>query len=226
MSAVVGRRYLLAVPLDGATDNTHILALELDNDSPEWNVFDWTAKDLVTALANGETQERLWMQYNASTGECSVTGLQASYHVFKNFSGQADPGTAGIVYRETTRAFDFGDVTVKKRWDAVYLTVKNDSLATATIGVRYSVNGLNYITAASCQFGGSPELTYLGTTPLPWGSQTGAIRVFRFSLADAQPSYTIQFKLQGESDSAIPALLDVCVAARPLPFTDYDNSIS
>lgn len=222
-SAFVDRHYRLAVPLDGATECTHILSYDVDNKG--WSIRTWRAKDMVNARANNEQAERLWFQGNTATGDCSNTSVTAAFHLFEAFTGLLDPSGVPVIYQEDTRAFDFGDMTAKKRWDQAVFVVRNDSVVTATFGVMCDVDGAGFITAASFSFGGSVTDPIMGQTPLPWGSTPGLVRVFRLSLADLPAGYFLQLRILGHSDLGDPTIHSVSVGARPV-YQEFDNSIA
>jgi len=65
----------------------------------------------------------------------------------------------------------------------------------------------------------------MGETPLPWGVNTTAVRVWKMSLADAPPGYFIQLRYFGTSDLSIPVVLETSVYARPV-YRETDNEIT
>jgi hypothetical protein len=222
-SAVFDNKYLLAVPLDGATENTHLLIFDLQ--SPGWAIETWNPKALVTTRMTDQI-DRLWMQYNTISYDCSITSAESLYHMYKAYVGLADPGGAPVIYQEQTRAIAFGDITVKKKWDHLSLAFRNDAADTCVMGIQYNVDHRGWVTAGSAIFGAAPGGdVIMGETPLPWGVNTSAARVHRLSLADAPPGYFIQMKYFGTSDLSIPVVLETAIYARPV-YREFDNEIT
>lgn len=221
VSAVVGIYYHCAVPLDGATTNTHILSLDLTNGS--WYLNTWDARDLVTALLT-ETTLRLWMQSNLSTADCSTTGAFTGYHIFKCFSGYLDPGGAAIQFREDGRGMiPTGNIQDLCNWDWVGITLKNDAGATGALTVLYNIDNAGWVTAGSLTFEATGYEIYLGDSPLPWQMNATALVTKYLSLADAPPGYTIQIRYVSEDLFSQPSVLDVVVASLPVG-PQIDNS--
>lgn len=217
VSWVYDQKYHIAVPLDGATENSHVLVFDLMTGG--WSVRTWAPKDmLVTRMGN--TKDDLFLQYNTTTADCSNTGLFTAYHVFRTDTGRLDPGGAPVVYQEDSRGFHFGDLTMKKTWDSVIVDVLNNAATTCVLGLMYNVDGRGWITVGSLAFGGLPDDPVLGTTPLPWNATTGVFRQFEVSLADAQPGYYLQIRYLGTSELSSPVVLNISPQARPL-INDY-----
>lgn len=213
VSEVFDGRYHLAVPLDGATENTHVLSFDFL--SRHWYLNTWDVKAFSVSRMN-EEQPQLWYQSNVQTADCSVTGSFTGYQIFQTGTGLLDPGGIPVIYQEDTRAFTFGGIDRKSAWDNLQLTVLNEAAETCAMGLLYNIDQRGWITFASAVIGGVSEDPILGETPLPWGSLSGVIRTFRFSLADVKPSYSIQIRYLGQSDLSIPTILDLAVGGRPL----------
>ena len=223
VSAVWDNKYFLAVPLDGATENTHLLVFDLQN--PGWKVETWSPKALVSTRMTDEV-DRLWMQYNTITADCSISSTESSYHIFKAYVGLAEPGGDPVIYDEKTRALSFNDILQKKRWDEMAISFRNDATETCTMGIMYNIDHRGWVTAGSAVFGSAPgSEVVMGETPLPWGVNTTAVRVWKMSLADAPPGYFIQLRYFGTSDLSIPVVLETSVYARPV-YRETDNEIT
>jgi hypothetical protein len=224
VSEVFDNKYHLAVPLDGALENTHVLVFDLEAEN--WSVHDWKLK----TMRSGRQQEyvqRLFAQYNTLTYDCSNTGQASCYHTFKLFAGLLDPNGSPVIFREDSRGMDFGGIDKKKKWDYASLSFRNDAASTAVVGLQYNVDKRGWVTCGSAVFGAIAGGlgVILGVTPLPWGITTGATRTFKFGLADVDPGYFIQIRYFGTSDLAQPVVLDLTVAARPI-MEEFDNSIT
>lgn len=224
VSAVYDRKYLLAVPLDGAYENTHILVFDLESEN--WSIINWSPRSFAVGRQK-ETIDRLYLQYNVPTYDCSNTGLASCYHTFKAYSGKLDPNGVPVIYQEDSRGIHFGGIDKKKRWDHCSLSFRNDATETCVVGLQYNVDKRGWITCGSAVFGaiaGGLD-TVLGVTPLPWGVTIGATRTYKFDLTQVNPGYFIQIRYFGTSDLAQPVVLDLALAARPIA-QEFDNSIT
>jgi hypothetical protein len=223
VSAYWDAKYFLGVPLDGANDNSHLLIFDTINGA--WSVFAWTPGHLVSANTfNGPPE--LWMAYNALTTDSTITGLANGYHVFNCFSsGYLAPGNLPVAWRLDTKGFHFGDLSVKKTWDRVAVTMSNNAAHTGVYAICYNIDQTGWVTLPTCVIGDiAAEAVVLGETPLPWGRLTGFIKTFRYSLADTPPGVEIQVRMASTSDLSIPVIYSVVVGARPL-VNEFDNEI-
>lgn len=228
VSAVLDSKYHIAVPLDGATENTDVLVFDLLTQG--WSTHTWDPKSLFVAKLS-ESRSKLYMQYNNVIADCSNTASASAYHTYKCFSGLLDPGGIPVVSKEDSRGLDFGGIDKRKRGDWFSVSFRNDASETCVMGLAYNADRRGWVTAGSAVFGaiaGGLD-TVLGETPLPWGFTLGATRTFKFSLADVDPWYFIQIRVFGTSDLAEPVVLDMAVAAKPIeggPGGEFDNSIT
>jgi hypothetical protein len=220
-SAVFDNKYHIGLPLDGATELSHVLSWDMVTGAFFLNT--WTPKAFVVARMT-QSAPTLWMQYNTQTADCSVTGAETSAHMFRCLTGLNDPGGIPVLYQEDTRGFTWDGIDHKNIFDNLQLTVRNEAQYTAVMTLLYNVDQRGWVTMASCAIGGVNQAPILGVTPLPWGGQIGVIRTFRFNLADVTPGYEIQIRYLGQSDLSIPTILDLAVGARPAP-RDFDQSI-
>lgn len=224
VSAVFDRKYHLAVPLDGAFENSHVLIFDLESEN--WSVAAWTPKAMAVGRQR-ETIDRMFMQYNAVSYDCSNSGQASCYHTFKAYSGLLDPNGAPVIFQEDSRGINFGGIDKKKRWDYCSLSFRNDASETCVVGLQYNVDKRGWVTCGSAVFGaiaGGLD-TVLGVTPLPWGVTIGATRTYKFDLTLVDPGYFIQIRYFGTSDLAQPIVLDLALAARPIA-EEFDNSIT
>jgi hypothetical protein len=224
MSAVYDNKYFLGVPLDGAKEVTNVIVIDLI--SGGCSTHTWTPKAWAVAKIN-DTASRLWMQYNQVLPDCSNSAAASAYHMYKCFSGSMDPGSANVLIQEDSRAFHYGAINLKKKWDFGAITFRNDAPYTCTIGLMYNVDQKGWVTAGTAVFGavsGGID-PVMGETPLPWGVALTATRTYHFSLSDVEPGYIIQLRYYGVSDWSLPAILDMSIAARVV-FKEMDNSIT
>lgn len=220
VSAVFDNKYHVAVPLDGATENTHVLSFDLLTGA--WFLQSWRPKAFAVARMT-EQQTRLWQQYRDQTGDCSVTGLQTAYHIFKSFSGLLDPSGVPVIYQEDSRQFNFDTFEHKKRWAWGSLSVLNEATVTCVMGLQYNLDNSGWVTLTTAVFGPSIQDPILGVTPLPWGPGTASFRTVKFSLEDVDPGYMIALRYIGQSDLSVPTVAKTTLAARPIR-TEFDNA--
>lgn len=214
--------YYLAVPLDGATENSHVLAFDMNQ--PGWTINTWSPKDVVSAITD-QTSQEFWMQYNETTGDCSNSSVTDAFHMFKGFAGLLDPSGVPVIYQEQTRGFVPSEqLRLKHKWDRLTMTFKNDTTETCVMALLYNVDNQGFNTFASLAFGGSPDDPILGDTPLPWSVTPGVTRTFKFNLDSAPPGYHIQIAYAGQSDLSVPTVFDITVGSRPVVH-EFDNSI-
>lgn len=226
-SAVWNQFYHCAVPLDGATQNTHILSFDLINGG--WYINTLDGVDLVNERLN-QNSERLWLQSNQLTADSVATGsggLVTGYHVFQTYTGDVMPGGSPVPYREVSRAYTFGSLDVVKTWDWVSLHAYNLN-TTCVMDVWVQVNNDSAYTVGTFVVppaGGNSII--LGATPLPWFSVPNGVHMAKLSLADVPPGYFLQIHLTqtGTSDFSRPTILQTVVAAHPLEPV-FDNKIS
>lgn len=223
VSAYWDAKYYLAVPLDSSGDNSHILIFDTINSA--WSIVPWMPGYLLTANTFSPRPE-LWMSYNTVTIDSTVTGLASGYHMFKCFSGEYQaPNNLPPYWRLDTKGFYFGDLTIKKVWDRVAITLSNEADYTGVYSLCYNIDQTGWVTLATCVVGDiQSAIVVLGETPLPWGRLTGFIKTFKYSLADAPPGVEIQLRMASTSDLSVPVIFSLMVGARPL-VNEFDNEI-
>jgi len=205
VGTVFDNAYHLAVPMDGAKDNTHVLRYDIANKA--WSLHTWEARDLTNfRLAN---EDRLWMQNAFPTGDTSVTeGLtdvsEHPYQVYSLYTGDLDPSTnitlpTRIGYLEETRSYQFSQPMVKKRWDSFSLQLSSGETSFLEIAYRSDQGGWNVVTQTYVK--GTSSTIVFGEEALPWESAADKVRRQSYSLSDIPPSYGIQFRLMSVSDS-------------------------
>ncbi len=222
---VFDNKYLLTVPLDGAVVNTHTIVQDLIDGA--WYLFDWAAADYVAARLT-QTKENLWMQYgDLSTDTVAGSNSVESRHTFQCFVDNRDPSNSPIEWSEESRAYAFGDTTLRKVWEWAGIACLNQT-ATAVVDVYYSVNNGPYSLAEESPLyfppGGANFIT-LGVDPLPWTPEELSINTRKISLADVEPGYYLQLKFVSSSDFAEPQIVQSMLAARLLD-QEFDNSIT
>jgi hypothetical protein len=221
VSAVFDNKYHVAVPLDGATENSHVLSFDFITGA--WYINTWTPKAFTVTTLN-QNATHLWMQYNAQTADCSATGVTTAYHVFQNFSGNQDPGGVPVIYQEDSRAFTFDTLKHKKRWRWGSIGVLNEAADTCVIGIQYNLDNSGWVTLTTMVFGFATQSIILGVDPLPWEPGEASLRMGKFSLDDVDPGFFLSIRHLGHSDLSAPTIVHSAIAAEIIP-PEFDNSI-
>lgn len=222
-STVWEQKYHLAVPLDGATKNTHVISYDLVTGA--WYLNTWDGADLTVARLT-QLSERLFMQYGTLTADSVATGSYTGWHVFRGYTGDVDPGGTPVAYTEDSKAYTFGTVDQKKKWTWVGIHAFNEN-ASCPMDVAVRVDNDRWQDVGTVHFpkaGGTAVI--LGTTPLPWGTLPNGVVFRHLSLEDVQPGYMIQLRLTqtSPSDWSRPTIIQTAIAARPIPH-ELDNSL-
>lgn len=202
VAAVYDFAYHLAVPLDGAKDNSHILRFDIS--SRAWSLHSLQARDFTSARL-GDV-ERLFMQNRFQTADTSVTEavtettISLPFQVYQAFSGSFDPSTGPtdvvrVVSQEETKAYSLSDPLVKKRWDSLVLQIASDETSLLEVAWRRDLGPWN--TATNTIVPGTAGTVVLAEDALPWFSSAEIARRFAFNFSDIPPSYTIQFRVGG-----------------------------
>lgn len=218
-------KYFLAVPLDGATKNTHILVFDLIKQ--RWiGTYTWTVADLTTTNMN-ETQDVLWIQYNTLRSDTTFTTADLGYHVYRSHTGNIDPNGVTADFREESRAYTFGTLDHKKRWEWLSVHAYNQT-ATAVIGVDVKVNNDKWVNVGNVTFppvGGT--IVIIGSSRLVWSGLPNGVNSAKLSLADVTPGYMLQTRLTSTSptDYSVPYFVQTNVAASIID-PEFDNRIT
>jgi len=203
-SAFFDNAYHLAVPLDGATQNTHILRRDTHDNA--WSLLDWQAKDMKSFRL--ENANRMVFQNNFTTTDCSITETSVDdifqmYYAYNTFT---DPGDTSVSYQLQTRAFVFETPNLHKRWDS--LTFHITSADTQVMEVMFRTDFGTWNT--------------LDTLTLPSSTETNLVRRRNLSLSDITPGQNIQFQFNsvtGVTDRGEFSIYMIDVHAFELPDT-------
>lgn len=191
-AAVFDNAYHCAVPLDGATDNTHIFRRETAGGA--WSLIDLTSKDM-RAFRLG-TGHRLFFQNNQTTFDSSVTdsSTDSLYQVYRAFSGSFEsPGATHVHFSLTTRAFVFEDPSREKRWSELSFLISASDTCALEIFSRVDFGAWNSLATLVLGGTGGGDVI-LGETPLPWGVAGSLARRQQFDLTLLPPGQNIQFR--------------------------------
>lgn len=184
--------YHLAVAMDGAVINTHILRYAPATKS--WSLIKLGAMDLKEhdlAL----TQDDLWMQSNIPGNDSSVTGVPTDdpYQVYRVYDGDLDPAAERVVWNEVSRAFIFDEPVARKRWHKA--TFMFSSPETSYVEVKTRVDFGDWDTTATFYIPAAQNAIVLGQDALTWESSSDVIRRKDVSLRDVTPGYNLQVQM-------------------------------
>lgn len=205
VSAVFDNAYHLAVPLDGAKDNTHVLRFDITNRA--WSLHTWEARDLSSFKA--ASVDRLWLQNGFATGDSSTTNAETDvsnypFQIFSLFEGDIDPSTdvtnpvrPGLL--EISKSYTLQDPMVKKRWNAFSMELSSGETSALEIAYRADQGGWNVVT--DIKVIGTADTTFFAIDALPWEAAPDFIRRQTFSLSDIPPSYHLQIRIMTTSNS-------------------------
>ena len=191
VAVVYDNAYHLALPLDGAIENTHVARYDLLNGA--WSIHTYGGKDwFVAALAS---QDKAYFQNNIAVNDSAATGLAGDdvHQIFRAYSGSLDPGGTNIIMTEESRSFMFQEPFRKKRWDKFSMGV--GSADTAWFEIAYRVDLGPWTLLASSPVDGANGTIVLGEDQLPWDNTQDLIRKKQFSLLDTPPGYTIDMRI-------------------------------
>lgn len=224
VSTVHEQRYYLAVPLDGATENTHILSFDFITSA--WTIHTWQGKDLATSRLT-QTADRLWLQSNIFTTDTTPSTVQSGYHTYRLFSGDIDPGGDPVPYQEDGRAFTFGSLHVRKKFTWFSIHADNPN-ATTEVDVFVKVDNDSYVLQDTVIFPtANVDIVILAATPLPWTSIPNGVKMRKIGLEDVPPGHMIQFRLgqTSVSDFGRVNFLQTAAAARIID-EEFSNEIT
>lgn len=194
-AAVFNNAYHLAVPLDGALQPTHIIRFDLEHRA--WSLHNIEAKDLTNQTI---VDDRLFFQSPFDTIDCSVTGIpaEATFQAYQMYRGSLDPSTNASEpvlprYREESRAYVFGDNSVRKRWD--YFGLQFSSEETTVLEILYRLDQGEWNSLTEMPLLGTMNTVLLGIDALPWTGDNATKRRRTLSLSDLQPGYELQIGL-------------------------------
>lgn len=227
-ATVFDNAYHLAVPLDGALDNSHVLRYDVRTKA--WSLHTWEGKDLQSFRLGAA--DRLWMQNNFTTADSSVTGpdtTNPAFQMYSLYSGTFDPSTdptsvSRITFREESRAYTWGDPLRRKSFDR--FTVQVSTADTACMEIAYRRDKGPWTTMTETTIPGSGGTILLGVDQLPWRSSDEVIRRRTVTLSDmAPPAYTLQVRLGGVTGSTEAGQLSIYMSeVRGEGLTDsFDN---
>lgn len=211
-AAVFDNAYHLAVPLDGAIENTHVLRYDFRFNA--WSLHNWQAKD-CDAIELGEDL-RFFFQSNITSTDTSTTEAagDAVYQVFQGYRGDLDPGAARIEWFEESRGFILQEARRKKHWESIEFNVA--SAQTSTILVEGRVDQGAWVDLETETIPGSEDSIVLGETALPWRYSDDVIRRRQIHARDILSGRFLQIRLgsgTATSDVGKPKLYQLDIIA-------------
>jgi hypothetical protein len=191
VATVYDNAYHISLPLDGATQNTHIARFDLFTKA--WSLHTWGGKS--THVASLASQDRLYFQNNTAVNDSAVTGLAGDdvYQLFRAYDGSLDPGGTNIIMTEESRSFMFQEPFRKKRWSHFSMGV--GSADTQWLEIAYRVDLGPWRILASEPVDGAGGTVVLGEDALPWDNTEDLIRKKQFSLLDIEPGYFLDMRI-------------------------------
>ncbi len=211
-----GHYYLLAVPLDGATHNTHVLAKNLLVGQYEgWVLWELPVKAFA---ADSFPTPRIFMQGAVATTDSLAAGATLAAHVFELVDDAAyrmDPGGSEVRLEFDSRSFDMQMPSVRKQWRQLELQYSADNTGTTVLLSARRDDEATYVSL------GAFEARYYDsgvTLPamLPWQFAVDKIQSIKFGLEDIDPSYRLGIRLE-TAGRGVLKLRQVDVVGQPLP---------
>ena len=223
-AAYYDNTYHLAVAMDGAVDNSHVIHYDPIYDA--WNLSDWDCRDLSPIPFANES--RLYFQCNAPHLDCSYTAAPASgiHQLYRAYSGDADPGGTPVDYMLETRAFLFEDPRVEKQWDRLLFLGTVGVNETHTMRTVYRVDFQEWTTMATMTTFGVPGTALvMGASPLSWIQPDQKMIQRRIGLQDVPPGTMLQFRFyrKDTSDFAKPEFYYMDAESSPMQQI-FDNT--
>lgn len=193
--------YHLALPLDGATENTHIMRYEPRRES--WSLHKLPMKDLALHDLS-LTQYDIWGQSLVRGADTSATNAPADatlpHQMYRLYDGNLDPNADRIEWNEISRAFVFEEPFRRKRWDSMSLLLS--AAETCYVEVQARVDYGEWNTQATMMLAGGEDAIVLGENPLTWESADDELRRKDIFLRDLQPGYNLQYRLASDTGTS------------------------
>jgi hypothetical protein len=198
VAAVYDNKYHCAVPMDGATENTHILVYNIATKG--WSLLDWQAVDLNAFRL--KSTDALYFQNAYLTTDTSVTDAAGDpvYQVYKAYNGLTDPGPTHVKWFYQTRTMVFQQPTRQKRWDEFRFLVGAEETASFEFQTRIDFGPYN--TTDTVMVAAGENSVVLGQDGLVWQSGPEVTRRKSFSLSDIPPGENIQFKVESTTGAS------------------------
>jgi hypothetical protein len=204
VAIVENERYRIAVPLDGAQENTHIIDVDLSKEELPVTLHTLAARDLYYGALPTE-DFRTYMLASASWPNGSAV---TSYHVFQLNTGTVDPGGSAIPFTVTTRGYIHTDAETLKRWDFIELKAAiADTAATFTVSTLIDEQSSTYV-----------QLGHIGFNP-----SENAFPILPFNLPFNPAASRAQIKSLGALGGTIYKTLQPRHSCSPARNTLYEN---
>ena len=214
-AAIYDHKLFMAIPVDGSTFNNTTIVYDLEKQ--RWvGEYTLTPTDMITANFNDEG-EKLFGAWHYTTSETvgSATTATSGRHVFHMLddSVSLDPSNTAVEYIEETKAYSFGHLGKKKRWNwAEFEFTPAETTITISVYAKREDEDyklINYL-------GIEPKLVYpILPAALPWDLSNTAKTIERISLMDIDVGRSLQIKLVTNSPGAF-GTRTTRVAAWPL----------
>ena len=201
-AAVYDHKLFMSIPIDGAAFNNTTIVYDLEK--KRWvGEYTLTPTDMIVANFNDEG-EKLFGAWHYTTSETvgAATTATSGRHVFHMLddSVSLDPSNAAVEYEEQTKAYTFGHLGKKKRWDWVEFEF-TPAETTITISVYAKLEDQDYKLVD--YLGIEPKLIYpVLPAQLPWDLNNPAKSLERLSLMDIDVARSLQIKITTDSPGA------------------------
>jgi hypothetical protein len=201
-SAIYDHKLFMAIPVDGAVFNNTTIVYDLEK--RRWvGEYTLTPTDMITANFD-DGEERLMGAWHFTTAETvgSATTATSGRHVFHMLddSVSLDPSNTAVEYIEETKAYSFGHLGKKKRWNWAEFEF-TPAETTITVGVYAKREDEDY--KLINYLGIEPKLVYpILPAALPWDLSNTAKTIERISLMGLDVGRSLQIKLVTDSPGA------------------------
>ena len=206
-------KYVLSVPLDEATANSHLIIIDtVKNVVLSVEPLKCSGLATISGFKENKAAPVLVGQYAVTTTDSLTTGATEGYHLFRLFDDDSylDPDGAQISAEEDSRGYTFGTLRQKKRWQTFGVMAETCTNATGTVDVEYAVN--------------AGDFTSLGSLVFPQATSARELHILKIACDDIDPDYMIQFRVKN-SDSSRLSVVYTEARAKLIP-EEQDNSIS
>lgn len=201
-SAIYDHKLFVSIPVDGAKYNN--LTIVYDLDKKRWiGEYTLAPVDMIVANFSGKS-DKLFGAWYHETSETpgSATTATSGRHVFQLLDDDVslDPSNTAIEYIEETKAYTFGHLGKKKRWNWAEFEF-TPAETTITISVYAKLEDENYKLVN--HLGIEPKLIYpILPAALPWDLNNPAKSLRRMSLMDVDVGRSLQVKIVTNSPGA------------------------
>lgn len=218
VARVHGNFYVLAVPLDGATDNSHQILIDLSKPNLPITVYTLGARDLADVELVTDDRRLYFQAASKYANDSGVT----RHHVTEMFSGTEDPGGSAIPLKIDTRAYTHGDPLQLKIWDLVEIqAIAEGTECTLSIAVKIDEDSAGFTLVGHIPLETTANQFPVLPFNLPFSPSGGQSQIKALGLYGFRPGHQIEVRITDTTSFATVTIRNVLVAARPLPRQIY-----